>query len=377
VKWQQTLAGAMALSVLVAMSGCSGGNSLSPSQLFQSASAKGAGRAAEDPATRSELALARLSERRGQLDYAERLYLRLIEKNADNPVPYHRLGVMRAQQGRFEEANQDFAEAIRLAPSDATLLSDAGYCYYLQHRLDEAEAILRRAHDLRPNDPAVSNNLGVLLGEQGRDHEALAMFRITGTEAQACANMAFVHAQRGEIDQAKASYSRALTMDQNLKPAAEALVQIARHERSFEPSPSAEPGRGADSGLALQTPSAPPRQVEAARSLHQPAGVLTDPAVADVSRGSCEVAVQAPPAPQRDVEAAWSLRQPAGVLAEPSGDDATMGSVEITDSAQPASFEQYRPGSISRTSHAAPSFGTARPHVDFASGLNRLLSEPD
>ena len=128
MKAQQILTGATAILVGLVVSGCSGGRSLSPGQLFKSASSQTATEAAEDAAARSELALARLSERRGQPEHAERLYQRLVEKDPQNPAPYHRLGVMRAEQGRFQEANEQFDQALRLAPSNATLLSDVGYC---------------------------------------------------------------------------------------------------------------------------------------------------------------------------------------------------------------------------------------------------------
>jgi DNA-binding SARP family transcriptional activator len=67
----------------------------------------------------------------------------------------------------------------------------------------------------------------MVLGEQGRDEESLAMFRRVGTEAQAKANLAFVYTQRGDVDQAVESYSEALTLDAKMRPAAQALVQLA------------------------------------------------------------------------------------------------------------------------------------------------------
>ncbi|MEE8450936.1 MAG: tetratricopeptide repeat protein [Thermoguttaceae bacterium] len=187
------------------------------------------------------LSFARLSEHRRQNDQAEKLYRTAIEREPQNPMPYHRLGVMRAKEGKFEEADELFLQALRITPSDADLISDIGYCYYLQNRLDEAGRVLERAFEMRPDDPAIGNNLAMVLGEQGRYDECFAMFHRVGSEEQAHANMAFIHAQHGNLDRAKANYSRALTLNQTLRPAAEAMVQLARYERFHAPSPAEGP----------------------------------------------------------------------------------------------------------------------------------------
>jgi hypothetical protein len=244
---------------------------------------------------------------------------------------------MRAKQGRFEEANEYFDQALRLAPSDATLLSDAGYCYYLEHRLDEAEQTLRRALELRPNDPTICNNLGVLLGEQGRDRECLTMFRRTGTEAQAYANMAFVYAQRGDLEPAKASYGRALTLDQKLKPAAEALVQIAQHEQLTEPAPTPAPVPRAGSQLVGELLSAPESNAAAMR-------------------------------PQ--------ISHTVGPLVPFPDDDTLMSSLEMTDSVQTVSFEQDLSATGPGVIPPAPGPGILKSDVDFAFGVDDLLSPP-
>ena len=167
-----------------------------------------------------------------------------IEREPQNALPYHRLAVMRAKDGKFEEANELFLQALRLAPSDAQLIGDVGYCYYLQHRLDEAEQVLRNALQIKPNDPTFANNLAMVLGEQGRYEESFALFRQVGSEEQAYANMAYVHTQRGELASARASYGRALTLNQTLRPAAEAMIQLSQYERRQRPTPNHAAGQG-------------------------------------------------------------------------------------------------------------------------------------
>jgi Flp pilus assembly protein TadD len=178
------------------------------------------------------LAMARLSERRGQAEQAEHLYREVIERSPQTPLAYHRLGVMCAKQGRFDEAEACFSRAIALSPTDPELLSDAGYFYYLADKPSLAEEYLRRALQQSPNDRRASNNLAIVLGEQGRYEQSLAMFRRAGSESQAQTNIAYMYAQRGELDRAAAHWSRSLTLDAKMRPAAQALVQVAKYSPS-------------------------------------------------------------------------------------------------------------------------------------------------
>ncbi len=187
------------------------------------------GTTAEEPTGRSLLAMARLSERRDRSEQADQLYRVVIEREPENPIPHHRLGVMAAKQKDFVRSEEHFRKAYEFCPTSAELISDMGYSYYIQNRLPEAEAILRRGLEVADEDPAICNNLAIVLAEQGQFDESLAMFRQTNTEAEALANLAFMHTQRGEIEWARACYSHALTLDGSLRPAAEAMLQLASH----------------------------------------------------------------------------------------------------------------------------------------------------
>jgi Flp pilus assembly protein TadD len=183
-----------------------------------------------DEKTVQLLTLGRLSERQGQTEQAERLFRQVIEAAPQHPEAYQRLAIMRAKVGNFEEAEQYFSKAYQLAPKDAKLATDIGYFYYLSSKPQHAEQFLRYAIELDRNHQAACNNLALLLGEQGRDNEARALFQRAGTEAQAEANMAFLYAQRGQLEKASETYSRALTLDDTMRPAAEALLRIAQRQ---------------------------------------------------------------------------------------------------------------------------------------------------
>lgn len=269
------------------------------------------------------LALARLSERREQKDQAEKVYREVMEKWPNHPAPHHRLAVMRAADGKFEEAATHFSRALELAPSDAELLSDFGYFCYLQDNIAAAENYLRQAVELDSNNAAYCNNLAIVLGEQGRYDEALRMFRRIGSEAEAQANMAFVLARRGEVQQALESYSRALDEDEQLRPAAEGLVQLAR----FAPQPPQHRTLLDTTSLARrespvggQSVAATPERSVRASTVYEPGGSV-QPAgwTGTAPTGAVNFASGAVALPQNGAAPAGSHPQTGGVASLAAG----------------------------------------------------------
>ena len=205
---------------------------------------------------KNPLALARLSERRNQPEQAERLYLEVVKQTPNNPVPYHRLAVLYARRGRFKEADQYFARALTLNPDNAEVLGDAGYFYYLASRPQDAERCLRRALEIEPTNRTYCNNLALVIGEQGRRDECLALFRRSNAENHAYANLAFVLAQRGEYQQALGVYNRVLTVDPQMQVAAEAMIELSKYGPDKSPNRQFPgPGDGRTQLAANQNPN--------------------------------------------------------------------------------------------------------------------------
>lgn len=174
-------------------------------------------------------AVARLCERRGQTEQAERIYQEIIRRSPKNPFPYHRLAVISAQQGKPAEAEKYFSSAMALKPDDPELLCDLGYFYYLSGRLQEAERYMRQAVEIEPNDARYCNNLALVVGGQGRDDESVAFFSRTNSPNDALLNHAFVLAQRRDYQRAMDAYDRALTQDRSSRVAADALIELSKY----------------------------------------------------------------------------------------------------------------------------------------------------
>ena len=186
----------------------------------------------------SKLALARLSERRGNTIQARLLYEACCRENPNDPTAYHRLGVVAATSGNLPAARHYFAQALQHGEPSVDLLNDFGYCCYLQNDLKPAEAALGDALKREPANAGVCNNLALAVGAQGRYHESLALFQRAMPEAEAHANQAFVLVQAGRESDAERHYHQALALNGDLKPAAEAMVQMAEHSAARDLYPS-------------------------------------------------------------------------------------------------------------------------------------------
>lgn len=179
-----------------------------------------------------QIALARLCERRGEIEQAEQMYRSLLQKSPQDARLHHRLGVLAVRRGEFARAEEHFRTAQSLGLATLDLQSDIGYCLYLQQKLPEAEATLREAVKAAPNHVAATNNLALVFGAQGRYKESLDLFKRVNREAEAYANLGYVLAQNGDSEQAKQMYLHALTLDNTMRAAAQAMVQIEERERA-------------------------------------------------------------------------------------------------------------------------------------------------
>jgi Flp pilus assembly protein TadD len=96
------------------------------------------------------------------------------------------------QLGRHEEARNYYHGALKIVPEEPSILSNLGMSYLLSKELPKAEVVLRRAY-ARPNaDPRVRQNLGLVVGLQGRFGEAESIVRADLPPEEAAANVAYL-----------------------------------------------------------------------------------------------------------------------------------------------------------------------------------------
>ena len=159
---------------------------------------------------------------------AREIYLQLIKARPDmasDTRHFIHLGLLVCDsQHKAAEAQGYYATAIRMQPKNADLVNDLGYSYFLQGKLDKAEASIRQAVAMKPDGIEIpQHNLGLVLGNQKKYDAAWQEFRIAGGDAQAFYNLAFIYGSQNNFKAAKASFQKALAIDPTNEKAQRAL----------------------------------------------------------------------------------------------------------------------------------------------------------
>jgi Flp pilus assembly protein TadD len=96
------------------------------------------------------------------------------------------------QLGRHDEARRYYASALKVVPDEPSVLSNLGLSYMLSRDLPKAEETLRRAYASTKADARVRQNLGLVVGLQGRFAEAESIVKADLPPEEAAANVAYL-----------------------------------------------------------------------------------------------------------------------------------------------------------------------------------------
>src|SRR3982075_2430710 len=96
------------------------------------------------------------------------------------------------QLGKHDEARRYYASALKIAPDEPSVLSNLGLSYVLSKDLPKAEETLRRAYASTRADARVRQNLGLVVGLQGRFAEAETIVKADLPPEEAAANAAYL-----------------------------------------------------------------------------------------------------------------------------------------------------------------------------------------
>ncbi len=83
----------------------------------------------------------------GELEKAAETYELWQQTYPRNYVPYGNLGVISFILGNYEKSLTEYREALSLEPNDVSHYSNLGSTYMSLNRLEDAEAVYRRADD--------------------------------------------------------------------------------------------------------------------------------------------------------------------------------------------------------------------------------------
>jgi len=96
------------------------------------------------------------------------------------------------QLGRHDEARRYYASALKIMPDEPSVLSNLGLSYVLSKDLPKAEETLRQAYANGKADARVRQNLGLVVGLQGRFAEAETIVKADLPADEAAANVAYL-----------------------------------------------------------------------------------------------------------------------------------------------------------------------------------------
>jgi tetratricopeptide (TPR) repeat protein len=97
----------------------------------------------------------------------------LIAANPDQADLYYDLGVLYGEGGDRVRSLELMHKVLEIDPENASALNYIGYSWAEQgERLDEAEGMIRRAIELKPEDGYITDSLGWLFYQRGLQQEA-------------------------------------------------------------------------------------------------------------------------------------------------------------------------------------------------------------
>jgi tetratricopeptide (TPR) repeat protein len=112
-------------------------------------------------------------ERSNRWDRAEKDLLEALRLNPDQPYVLNYLGYSWVDKGEHLPRARDMIEkAVELRPTDGYIVDSLGWLYFRTGRYKDAVDQLERAVELKPEDPVINDHLGDAYWRAGRTAEA-------------------------------------------------------------------------------------------------------------------------------------------------------------------------------------------------------------
>ena len=181
--------------------------------------------------------LAGLYLEQGRLDDAVENYLNCLRIRPDAATCVN-LGVVLNRQGKSDEAVKHFEAALKLRPGLHEAHTNLGNVFAGQDRLDEAVMHYTSALQIKPDLTAARRGLGDVLTRKGMLAEAVAEYQrvleLSPLDAAAHNGLGIALAKQGKPDEAVRHCAKALQIDPNLYPAAQNIIRIVYQQAGPE-----------------------------------------------------------------------------------------------------------------------------------------------
>ena len=149
---------------------------------------------------------------------AEPIYTALIAEQPNEWRSYFSRGVVRERLGRWPEAEADLRRALELSPDQPDVLNYLGYTWVDRgEHLQEGLAMIRRAAEIRPMSGAIIDSLGwayYRLGDYAQAVDWLeAAVRLEPADATLNDHLGDAYWRMGRRIEARFQWQRAMTLD--------------------------------------------------------------------------------------------------------------------------------------------------------------------
>jgi tetratricopeptide (TPR) repeat protein len=173
----------------------------------------------------------------GMMEEAMSLYDRALEQHPDNADLLYARAMLAVGLDQVTVLERDLRQILVANPDHVDALNALGYTLADRtDRLDAAFALIERALQLRPDDPAILDSMGWVLYRKGRSEDAEGYLRRAlehGFDAEIAAHLGEVLWALGRRDEARAVWSHALDED----PEHEYLLQVLSRFRISHTQP--------------------------------------------------------------------------------------------------------------------------------------------
>jgi tetratricopeptide (TPR) repeat protein len=135
-----------------------------------------AGLAIDPKSADANFAIGNVYEQEGRLNDAQAAYQAALSSRPDMVGARSNLGVIYYQMGQFDKAVEQYNQVLHANPNDAETLYLLAAVRLQQKDYPQAEQLLLKARDNKPDLPEVYYGLGTLYELQGKKDQAIASF---------------------------------------------------------------------------------------------------------------------------------------------------------------------------------------------------------
>ncbi len=122
--------------------------------------------------------LGMLYEKMDRFDDSIREMEEILKQDPDNPEALNFIGYSWADRGiKLDEAEAMIKKALSLKPGDGFITDSLGWVYFKKNRIEEAIKYLKEAAAILPEDAAIAEHLGDAYAKGGKLKDAMEQYQ--------------------------------------------------------------------------------------------------------------------------------------------------------------------------------------------------------